>query len=80
MNKRVVTNYPEEFKRSSAQLAVESQQPISQTARELGINVCTLHGWVQKYYPDMKEPAPPNTNETLIAELKQLKKALARKE
>ena len=41
--------YPLEFKISSAQLAVDSDQPISQTARDLGINHNTLHNWIAKY-------------------------------
>jgi len=42
-------NYPLEFKVSSAQLAVDSDQPIAQTARDLGINHNTLHNWIAKY-------------------------------
>jgi len=34
--------YAEDFKRSSAKLAAESEQPISHTARDLGINENTL--------------------------------------
>ena len=52
MNKRHTTHYPEEFKVSSAKLAHESSQPVSQTARDLGIHPTTLHGWVAKYYPN----------------------------
>ena len=44
--------YPEEFKQSSAKLAIESEQSISQTARGLGIKPTTLCGWVKKYYPN----------------------------
>lgn len=79
MSKRKVTNYPEECKKSSAQLAVDSKQAISQTAKELGLNISTLHGWVQKYYPDNKIPTS-DTPESLHAELKRLKKALSAKE
>lgn len=42
-------NYPLEFKISSAQLAVESDQPIAQTARDLDVNCNTLHNWISKY-------------------------------
>ena len=41
--------YPLEFKVSSAQLAVDSDQPISHTAKDLGINHNTLHNWMAKY-------------------------------
>ena len=42
-------NYPLEFKVSSAQLAVDSDQPVAQTARDLGVNHNTLHNWIAKY-------------------------------
>lgn len=37
MSNRVTNHYSEEFKQSSAKLAAESEQPISQTAKDLGI-------------------------------------------
>jgi hypothetical protein len=37
MKQCTVAHYAEEFKESSAKLAVESSQAISQTARELGV-------------------------------------------
>ena len=41
-------SYTLEFKESSAKLAAESDQSIAQTARDLGVNVNTLRGWVSK--------------------------------
>lgn len=49
MNEKKVKGYPLEFKQSSAKLASSSEQSISQTAKDLGINVNTLYGWVVKY-------------------------------
>ena len=49
MSKDQKNNYPLEFKISSAQLAVESGKSVAQTARDLGINHNTLHGWIEKY-------------------------------
>lgn len=78
MGSRKVKNYTEEFKRSSAELAVTSEQPISQTGKELGINVTTLHGWVNKYYPNkLSRQQKSNTND-MAEELKRLKKENAR--
>ena len=42
-------NYSLEFKISSAQLAIDSKQSVAQTARNLGVNHNTLHGWIDKY-------------------------------
>ena len=52
MGKRRVKSYTEEFKESSAKLASTSEQSISQTAKDLGINTNTLYGWIKKYYPE----------------------------
>lgn len=41
MGKRKVKNYTQEFKQSSARLAAESDQPVSHTAKELGVHVTT---------------------------------------
>lgn len=77
MSKRQVTNYNEEFKKSSAKLAAESEQSVSETAKALGVNSVTLHGWINKYYPHSKV-FKKVTNNDLEAENKQLRKELAR--
>lgn len=74
MPKRVVTNYAEDFKRSSAKLAATSDESISQTAKNLGVNVSTLHGWVQKYSPSVKPEVSLSTEEELSAENKRLRR------
>ena len=72
MSKRKVKNYTLEFKKSSAKLAVTSDQPLSQTALELGVGTSTLHAWVKKYYP--KELTPQRPENDLEDENKRLKK------
>lgn len=42
--------YPAEFKKRAVKPAVESDQPIAQTARDLGVNENTLHTWIGKYH------------------------------
>ena len=42
--------YPAAFKERAVKLAVESEQPIAQTARDLGVNENTLHTWIGKYH------------------------------
>ena len=41
--------YPAEFKESAVKLAIESKQPVAQTAKELGVRRTTLYSWVDKY-------------------------------
>lgn len=75
MSKRKTKSYTEEFKRSSAKLAVTSES-ISQTAKDLGVNGNTLYGWVGKYYPErtVTDVVKPD----LVEENKRLRKENAR--
>lgn len=77
MSKRRVKQYDEEFKRSSAKLAVSDDKPITQTAKDLGINATTLHGWVNKYYPNHAATIKPELSD-LERENQRLRKELAR--
>jgi transposase len=43
MSKPAMKAYPAEFKERAVKLAVESGQPVAQTARDLGVNENTLH-------------------------------------
>ncbi len=72
MTKRAVKIYQLEFKQSSAKLAAESDQPIAQTAKDLGINESTLYGWVSKYCPNKHEEK--SNNDIANKELKQLRR------
>ena len=69
-------NYSVDFKQSSAKLAAESEQPIAQTARELGVNINTLHGWIDKYAPKAKQAE--KISSSLEDEVKRLRKENAR--
>ena len=58
---------------------MESGQPVTQTARELGVNVNTLHTWISKYRD--RPPAGsgrPAGDLHLYEELKQLRRENAR--
>ena len=39
MSEKKVKNYTSEFKESAVKLAVESDKPVTETARELGVNI-----------------------------------------
>lgn len=65
--------YPAEFKESAVKLAIESKQPFTQTARELGITKSSLYNWVHKY---SKPKEVMRDDEHLYDELKRLKKEL----
>ena len=40
--------YSEEFRDESVRLVLESERSVAEAARELGIRVWTLRGWVKK--------------------------------
>jgi transposase len=69
-------NYTLEFKQSSAKLAAESEQSVAQTARDLGVNVNTLHGWIHKYYRSSQPKLIEKPD--IHDELKRLRKENAR--
>lgn len=73
-----IKNHDIEFKKESAKLAVESSQPITHTAKELGINYKTLHNWINKYYPKSTNLKKSSLDSSHAEELKQLKKELSR--
>ncbi|MGL4860646.1 MAG: transposase [Enterobacteriaceae bacterium] len=50
MSRKKHNSYTAEFKESAVKLAVESDQSVSQTAKELGINANTLYTWVEKHH------------------------------
>ena len=39
-----------QFKARAVKLLVESAQPFSRTAKELGVSKSTLHAWIGKYH------------------------------
>ena len=43
MSENKSKTYTAEFKESAVKLAVESDQPVTETARDLGVNANTLH-------------------------------------
>jgi len=71
--------YPKEFQQSSAKLAIESEQAISKTANNLGIDPNTLRNWIQKHYPNYKPKTSVDiTQDSLLVELKALRKKVSR--
>jgi transposase len=70
--------YSAEFRESSVKLAINSDLPIAQTARDLGINPNTLHTWINKYSQPKEQSKTLRTDDHLYEELKRLKKENAR--
>jgi transposase len=77
MSKPAMKSYPAEFKERAVKLAVESDQPIAQTARDLGVNENTLHTWIGKYHRVERQEKQVQ-DEHLYEELKRLRKENSR--
>jgi len=73
-NQKKQNHYTSEFKESAVKLAIESDQPVSKTAEELGVNKNTLHTWISKYHGPQKQKACLVEEEHLYDELKILRK------
>jgi transposase len=77
MKQSTMRQYPAAFKERAVKLAVESEQPIAQTARDLGINENTFHTWIGKYHRAERQEKQVQ-DEHLYEELKRLRKENAR--
>jgi len=73
MSQSTMKTYSAEFKERAVKLAVESEQPIAQTARDLGVNENTLHTWLGKYHQVERQEKEVH-DEHLYEELKRLRK------
>jgi transposase len=77
MSQPTTKRYPAEFKERAVKLAVESDQPLAQTARDLGMNENTLHPWIGTYHRAARQEQQVQ-DEHLYEELKRLRKETAR--
>ena len=77
MSQPTTRKYTAEFKERAVKLAVESDQAIAQTARDLGVNENTLPTWIGKYHRAEHQEKEVN-DEHVYEELKRLRKENAR--
>jgi transposase len=70
-------SYPAEFKERAVKLAVESDQSMAQTARDLGVNANTLQTWVGTYHRTERQDKQVQ-DAHLYEERKRLRKENAR--
>jgi len=68
--------YRDEFREEAVGLVLESKSSISQVARDLGVSVWTLRGWVKKYR-EKSRLAQPRSAETVEEENRRLKRELS---
>ena len=78
MSREKPNSYTLEFKLSAVKLANESDQPVTKTAEDLGINPNTLRTWISKYDIPKTSDKSQRTEEPLYEENKRLKKEIVR--
>ncbi len=69
--------YPEDFKYSAVEMALQGDQSISELAKELGVYPKTLYGWIHKYKKEHGLIEQKDQND-LEAEVKRLRKENAK--
>ncbi len=74
MSQQNMTLYSVECKERAVKLAVESDHPIAQTARDLGINEHTWHTWISTYHQGANGPLGRLDAAHRYEDLKRLKK------
>ena len=82
--KRKAKFYTREFVNRAVQLCEESNQPVAQVARDLGVEYVTLWGWMKKAGKTRRrEAGPPSsagsaaqTPEAMQAEIERLRREL----
>jgi len=72
------SSYSSQFKQDAVKLAVESEQSVAQTARDLGVNANTLYTWITKYHPSGSSTNKGSEEAHPHDELKRLRRENAR--
>ncbi len=68
------SNYSSEFKQNAVKLAVESDQSVATTARDLGVNANTLYTWIAKYSQPVSQSSKGSADTHPYDELKRLRR------
>ena len=58
---RKYRKFSPEFRAEAVRLVIENSRPITQVARELGVNDGTLGSWVKQYRDEHSDEEPPLT-------------------
>ena len=71
------SNYSSEFKQNAVKLAVESDQSVAKTARDLGVNANALYTWITKYRQPESQVNKGSGENHPYDELKRLRREIA---
>ncbi len=68
------SSYSSQFKQDAVKLAVESDQSVAKTARDLGVNANTLYTWITKFNQSKPSFANGTGDNNPYDELKRLRR------
>jgi len=71
-------SYSPEFRENAVKIARQSEYSVTATARELGVNVNTLHTWIKKYHHPERETSKQAGELPVYDQLKAMKKQVKR--
>ena len=71
------SSYSSQFKQDAVKLAVESDQSVAKTARDLGVNANTLYTWITKYHQPESSTNKGSGEKHPYDELKRLRREIA---
>lgn len=71
------SDYSSEFKQNAVKLAVESDQSVAKTARDLGVNANTLYTWITKYRQPKSQASKGSGENHPYDELRRLRREIA---
>lgn len=77
MSKPAMHSSPAAFQERAVTLAVESEQPMAQTARDLGVHENTFHPWSGNY-PRVERQDKPVQDAPRSEDLQRLRQATSR--
>ena len=78
MTKRKYKTYTKDFKLEAVRLAEESEKPVTQVARELGLRVNQIQKWKQQLEQKQEQAFPGKGKQSdKDAEIRRLKRELA---
>ena len=72
------SSYSTQFRQDAVKLAVESDQSVAQTARDLGVNSNTLYTWITKLHQSESSATKGSGDNNPYDELKRLRREVSR--
>lgn len=68
------SQHTQEFREKAVKLALSGGKSIAVTARDLGLNISTLHTWINKYRDEVEVQPSTDLEARLIEQEKEIKR------